>query len=177
MLNNPGISQRIGKVMSETKYIGVDAKFADEYEALTSKEAKLRAFDEYLETVKTSSRNEFKASFEKLEEDVAIYKGLMLHVKQAFEKAKNEQFSASYELWEKFEDEIPSITMKTQKIVDILTPLSEKLEKIEKSLSTIRTYEFKELIETVEKFSGLYGKNKSMMDFLVKNFVPSTEKS
>lgn len=153
------------------EFIWVSKEFADQYKQIESIEEKHKVFEEYLKTVTESSRKEFKANLENLDEDVAIYTGLMLKVKQAFEKAKNEQLSASYALWEKFDTELPSTKQKVDKLIEVLKPLSEKLNELNKTLKSIETYDIDRLIGVVEKLSSLYGTNKEMVEFLIKNFT------
>lgn len=150
--------------------VWVTEEAAKRYNAINNQADKIKYFNEYIENIKGRSKEEFRANLDSLDEDVAIYKGLMLNVKQAFEKAKIEQLSTSYEMWEKFEKEMPGIKEKTQKMVNILNPLSEKLKEIDGFMKTIRTYEFEEMIKVIEKFAGLYGNNKNMMEFLIKNY-------
>lgn len=154
--------------------IWVEKDFAAKYQILHSEQGKneerIAALDEYINKIKEQSRSNFKANLESLEEDVAIYTGLMLKVKQAFGKAKDEQLNVSYELWEKFDKDIPSVKEKVDNIVSTLDPLQKKLETINALLGKIRTYEMDKVIESVEKLSSLYGKQKDMIDFLVSNF-------
>lgn len=159
--------------MSATKLIWVDEKFGEQYEALKSDEEKYKAFEEYLATVSEKSKQEFKSNFETLEEDVAIYTGLMLKVKQAFEKAKNEQLTASYALWENFEKEMPSIHDNIENIVRVLDPLETRLNTINEKLGKIQSYNVDKLLETISKFDNLYGRSKEMFEFVVKNFNQS----
>lgn len=154
--------------------IWVEKEFADKYNELVGdankKEEQIKMFNEYMETVKAESKREFKNNFENLDEDVAIYKGLMLHVKQAFEKAKTEQLEASYGLWEEFDKEMPNVKEKTQKLIDMLDPLTKKLAEVDGFMNKIRTYDFEKLIEVIEKFAGLYGQNRHMLEFLIQNY-------
>lgn len=167
--------------MSKNKeLIWVDEEFAEKHKLLeddkTKKEEQIRIFNEYLEGIQEASRAEFKANFESLDEDVAIYKGLMLNVKQAFGKAKTEQLQASYALWEEFNKDLPDIQEKTAKIVETLTPLADKLTQINDLLGKIQTWNFKAVIEIIEKISCLYGNNKDMVEFLVNHYMPKEEK-
>lgn len=156
--------------MKEQESIWVSKEFAEKYEAMKSPEKKIEMFDGYIKGLMKESKEEFKSNLKVLDEDVAIYTGLMLRVKRAFEKAKNEQLSASYELWEKFEKELPSISKKIKTITDKLNPLIEKLENVEKLLGKINSYRMEDVIKTVERMTSLYGKEREMIDFLVKNF-------
>lgn len=155
--------------------VWVEKEFAVKYQELESDKSKneerIKCFEEYMDKIKADSVKEFKANWESLEEDVAIYTGLMLKVKQAFEKAKSEQLEASYAVWEKFDSEIPSIKAKTQKIVDELKPLQQELKNTCDLLAKIDTYNMERLIETVWKFSNLYGESKNMVEFLVNNYT------
>ena len=161
--------------MKDKELIWVEKEFAVKYQELEKEESKnaerIKAFEEYMDKLEAKSKSDFKANFESLEEDVAIYTGLMLKVKQAFEKAKNEQLDASYALWEKFESEIPNIKQKTQKIIDELRPLQEELKKTSDLLAKIDTYDMERVIETIGKLSSLYGESKNMVEFLVNNYT------
>lgn len=153
-----------------TDLIWVDEKQAEEYKKLHSDEEKYRWFEEYLAGLKEETKKEFKANLESLEEDVAIYTGLMLKVKQSFEKAKNEQLSLSYSIWENFEKEMPSIKDNVDKIIDVLKPLEIKLKAINELLGNINTWNIEKVSKTITSFTELYGKNKEMFLFLIENF-------
>lgn len=167
------------EMANKTELIWVDKEFAKIYRELDQEKAttdeKVKAFSEYLDGIKNEVRTEFKLTLEGLEEDSAIFTGLMLRVKQAFESAKKEHYQSSYELWENFDKEIPSIKEKTEKIIATLDPLAEKLTQINDLLGKIQTWNFDKLIETVEKFASLYGNSKDMVEFLVNNFTPKEE--
>ena len=152
------------------KLIWVDEEFADKYNAIESDTEKIKVFEVYLKTVSDASKKEFKANLESLKEDVAIYTGLMLHVKQAFGKAKNEQLLASYKLWEKFEKDIPKVKQKVDKIINAIDPITKKTKELEEKIKNIQTWNIEKFIECIEKISGLYGKDKKMFEFLVNNF-------
>jgi uncharacterized phage infection (PIP) family protein YhgE len=154
--------------------IWVEKEMAEKYKSVrdtaTKREEQLKIFNEYIEKICDDARREFKAQLESLKEDEAVYTGLMLHVKQAFEKAKNEQLTASYELWEKFEEEIPSIREKTNKMVDTLKPLTAELKEINSEIGKINAYSANSFIETLSNLSRLSAENKGMIEFLVKNY-------
>lgn len=152
------------------KLIWVDEDQAIRYEQCQSEEEGHKVFDEYIDKVKEESKRDFKANLETLEEDVAIYTGLMLKVKQAFEKAKDEQLSLSYLVWENFEKEVPSIRNNVSKIVKILDPLETKLKYINEQLKKIDTWNIERVINAITAFNDLSAKNKQMFEFLINNF-------
>ena len=158
--------------MSEKEYISayVPKEFAEKFRKIDSDEQKHIAFDEYLKTVQEKSKAEFKANLESLDEDVAIYTGLMLKVKQAFEKAKDEQLNLSYATWEKFDEEIPSIKEKTSLIVSQLKPITEELEKIKNLLGDINTYRFDQVSQSIATFISLANGNKDLFEIMCKHF-------
>lgn len=162
--------------MDNKELIWVDGKFAEEYKKLdddkTKRDEQIAMLNDYLDGVKATSRASFKSNLESLDEDVAIYKGLMISVKKAFEAAKNEQLQDSYALWEKFEKEIPDIEGKTAKIIETLDPLVTKLTEVNDLLMKIQIYEFDRLIDTVSKFANTYGESKEMVEFLINNYKP-----
>ena len=156
--------------MKNTKLIWLDEEQAIRFEKCSSDEEKYKVFEEYLTGVAEESKKEFKANLESLEEDVAIYTGLMIRVKQAFEKAKNEQLALSYSVWENFDKEMPSIKDNVEKVVSTLDPLLIKLQNINEQLGKINTWNIERVIETINKFQDLSGKSKEMFEFIVKNF-------
>lgn len=156
--------------MKDKELVWVEKEQAEKFNAITNDESRYEAFEEYIKRLSDESRREFKANFENLEEDVAIYTGLMLKVKQSFEKAKNEQLNASYAMWDGFEKEIPSIRKKTEEIMLALEPVENKLKNINDLMGKVRTFELDRVIESIEKISNLYGTQKEMIDFLISNF-------
>lgn len=154
--------------------IWVDKEFAERLKILQSqqstREEQSAVFNDYLATITDQVRRDFKANLESLEEDAAIFTGLMLKVKQSFGKAKDEQLSASYALWEKFEAEIPSVQKKTEAIIAVLKPLKSELVAINELLGSISTHNIDRLKESIDAFANSYGINKKMVEFLVMNF-------
>lgn len=167
--------------MSDGKeLVWVEEEFAKKYKELEKDESqrdkRLEIFNEYMEKISKEAQDDFKANLNSLEEDAAIYTGLMLKVKQAFEKASKEHLSASYALWEKFEAEKPKVELKVDILLGMLNPLQEKLEKIEELFGKIQTWNIDKLGESLRGISGLYGENKEMIKFLVSNFKSKGKK-
>jgi hypothetical protein len=158
-----------------TKLIWVNEEQAARFEKCQSDEEKYKVFEEYLTKITEESKREFKANLENLEEDVAIYTGLMLKVKQAFGKAKDEQLTASYAIWENFEKEMPSMKDNIGKLIGVLDPLEAKLKTINEQLGKINTWNIEKLAATLEKFEQLSGRNKEMFDFVIKHFNSETQ--
>ena len=161
--------------MSDGKeLVWVEEEFAKKYKELekdeSQREKRLEAFNEYMEKISKDAQDDFKANLNSLEEDAAIYAGLMLKVKQAFEKAAKEHLGASYALWEKFEAEKPKVELKVDILLGMLNPLQDKLAKIEELFGKIQTWNIDKLGESLRGISGLYGENKEMIKFLVSNF-------
>ncbi len=160
--------------MDKDELIWVDKEFAEKWKALktaqSTREQQEAVFNEYMNKVSEKVREDFKTSLDSLEEDAAMFTGLMLKVKKAFEKAKDEHLTASYDLWEKFENEIPPTKEKIDKIVNLLTPLEKQLNTINELLRKINTNDLNRFIESLALLSNTYGKNKEMVEFLVKHF-------
>ena len=160
--------------MKDKELIWVEKEFAEKYIILESEknknEERIKALDEYIEKIKDASKQDFKANLESLEEDVAIYTGLMLKVKQAFGKAKEEQLNASYELWENFDKELPRINEKINKILEQIKPLEEKINTINTISEKIRTWNIDRLSESLIKISNLYNQDDKLIKFLLENY-------
>ena len=163
--------------MDNKELVWVEKEFAEKYKMLENKkemrEQQIAVFEDYMKKVQEQTRSEFRANLESLDEDAAIFSGLMLKVKQSFEKAKSEYMDSSYALWEKFEKETPNAKDKTQKMVAVLTPLKQELEQVNALLNKINTYDLDRVIAAIEKLNGLYGSSKDMVEFLVQNFKPN----
>ena len=158
----------------KTELIWVSKEFAEKFKKMTDENATIeqqnKALDDYLESICVQVKKDFKENLESLDEDAAIFTGLMLKVKQAFGKAKDEHLAASYELWEKFENEIPSVNKKIGVILDTLKPLKDELKEINDLIGKIKTYDIDEFTSSLDLLSSAYGKQKEMVEFLVKNF-------
>jgi len=161
--------------MTTTKrHIYVDEEFADKFELL-QKEANTRdqqekVFNEYFDKLNKKIQSDFQCNLESIEENAAMCTGLMLKVKQAFTKAADEHLKSSYEVWENYDKELPSIKDKTQKMINVLTPLKNEPTEINTLISKINTWDIDKLIKTIGCLSDMYGKNKEMVEFLVNNF-------
>lgn len=119
------------------------------------------------------SKREIQANLENLDDDVIKYKGLMLKAKKAFEDAKNEQLTASYALWEKFEDERPNTTEKIESIVNLLNPLVNKLEEVNSLMAKVNLYDLEKFLKILSEISNLVGYNgqtAELLKFLFENF-------
>lgn len=164
--------------MDNKELIWVEKEFAERYNEMekesSKNEERLKALDDYIKTVSDESRSDFKANLGVLEEDVAVYKGLMLQVKQAFGKAKDEAIKASYALWEQYDKELPSVKKKVADIVESLEPLKKTTKEINDSLEKINCCQVDKVIEAIRTLNDLYGESKEMVDFLVKNFKPTS---
>lgn len=166
--------------MEGQELIWVNKELAERWKTMTAKQAtrdeQEKVLNEYMDTVLVKIREEYKSNLESLEEDALMFTGLMLKVKQAFGKAKDEHLLASYELWEKFQDEIPSVSKKTEAIIKTLKPLKDELTEINTLIGKINTWNIDELAKSVDLIANMYGANKEMVEFLVNNFKPK-EKS
>ena len=164
--------------MKDQELIWVDKDFAEKFNELTSKGAARKqqeeVFNEYMGKITDAVKREFRANLEGLEEDAAIFTGLMLKVRQAFEKAKSEHLNASYDLWEKFDAELPSIQGKTDKLIETLKPLEKQLTAINEALGKINTFNIERFTEALSRFLSLQNDHRQMIEFLINNF--NTEK-
>jgi hypothetical protein len=162
------------------EYIRVDKEFADKWKALNSGKAtraeQERVFDEYCKKVASQVRKDFEINLESLEEDATMFKGLMIKVKKTFEETKNEYLEASEALWEKFEQEIPSVKKKVDQLTKLIDPLTKQLDAITQKFHTINTYHLKQMVELVQLVSGLNDKNKNILELILRyNNAPSDQ--
>lgn len=104
----------------------------------------------YLEESKSS----LKADLETLDEDVAIYVGLMTKARQSFEKAKNEQLNSAYTTWEKFDEELGELRKKVKTVSEEVKPIKDELEQVNELLRQVHSWEINDLLKTVEALRG-----------------------
>jgi hypothetical protein len=119
------------------------------------------------------SKNEWKLSLESLDEDLQMYRGLMVQTKKQFEKVKTEQCEAAYALWEKFDEELPKLKSKADEIVKVLAPVEDKLNNIIDIMLEIDTWGIDKLLDTLSKLNSIMSsksKTSEIMMFLMKNY-------
>lgn len=160
--------------MEGKELIWVEKDFADKYKEMekesSKNEERLKALDDYMQTVTEKTRSEYRSNLDALEEDVAMYVGLNLRVKQSFEKAKNEALSASYALWDGYSKEMYGVNEKIKKITDKLNPLIQKLNELNGLMGKINTWKFDNVFEMIKKLSEADADQKKMIKFLIDNF-------
>jgi cytochrome c556 len=156
--------------MEDKELIWVSKEFAEKYKIIGDEQEQMKIFQEYLDQVSQQSKDDYKANLEAMEEDVAIYTGLMLKVKHTFSKAKDEALDASYAMWQGYAKEKPKIEKNIDEILKLLNPLDEKLDSINKKLGKINTFRIDQMSESISKFSQMSESGQAMFEFLVKHF-------
>ena len=119
------------------------------------------------------SKESYKMSLESLDEDLLIYRGLMMKVKKSFENASKVALAESYDLWEKYDEELPRTRGKIDNLLKLLEPLEHKLEYINKSINSINTYNIEKLVDLIQKLENIIncsGKTSDLMMFLMDNY-------
>lgn len=115
----------------------------------------------------SQSERDLEYSIESLEDDVVRYKGAMLKARKAFEEAKNEQLSANYDLWEKFDKELPSIETKIETLTSKIEPLVKQAVELHSSLEKVKSYEIERFLETLDKVERILA-NPEMVTMIEK---------
>jgi len=161
--------------MSEKKYIYVEKNIAEQYEKCESDNSKIAMFKEYIEKHRMDLKSEYEQTLSCMEEDLLMFTGLNLSVRESFKKAALEAEKASYELWEKYDKEKISIEKKVSKLCDEIKPIKKELEEINSLLNSVKTYPFDRIIETLRAFNSLTNESKEMMQFLFDNYKQERE--
>lgn len=151
------------KETEETDYIRLPKRLIDQIKDLDNAD---KVITKYIE----ESKRDIKNNLDFLEDEVIAYKGSMAKTRIAFNEAKEEALAANYKIWENFEEDKKQIWNKSKEIVESLKPLTEELSKINRAIDGLNTYRLDELMKTIQAFSGLWGENKEMMEFLMKNY-------
>lgn len=159
---------------NEKELIWVSKEFALKYKSLIEGNKKQeiinKELEEYMEKVKKDTRDEFRTSLETLEEDAAMYQGLMLKTKQTFTKLKDEALSSFYSLWEEYDKDQHTITKKINSLKDLLIPLKKDIDQINESLNKINNYPLEKMLELLAKYNNSPEESKNMMNFLFENY-------
>lgn len=154
--------------------VWVEKEFAEKYKMLENKaeqnNQRIAMFEEYIKKVSDESRAEFKANLETLEENAAMYTGLMLKVKQTFQKTMETSLDAAYKLWEDYDKERVKTLKQVQEVSAILKPIEEQLRIINELSGKIQTWNIDKLIESLKSLTNLTGENKAMFKFLVDKY-------
>lgn len=116
------------------------------------------------------TKNSLKLDTESMDEEIIQYRAYMIKARNSFEQAKNEELEAFYAIWEKYDQDISKIRVQVTKAKEELKPLLEELKTVKKEIQTVETWGFERLGEAIQKLSSLYGENKEMFMFLVKNY-------
>ncbi len=149
--------------------IWVPKEIADKYKEMESDAGKLEFIEKYIE----ESRQDLKIDLDGFEDDVLQYRGLMLKAKETFRKAKDEEIQSHYDLWENFEKEKPKVSEKINSIIALLNPLKNELQEFKDLFKSIDLHNLQEIERTLNSIRNLYGENKAMVEFLMKNYIKS----
>ena len=154
--------------------IWVEKEFAEKYKKLEDKSEKnaerIKIFEEYIDKVSNSSKSEFKACLESLEEDAAMYTGLMLKVKKTFNDVSNTALCSFEDIWEDYDKNKTTIVKKIKDVTTLLNPLKEQVDSIEKTIKSISSYNLDRLVESLSLLNTLSEKNLDILKFVVKNY-------
>lgn len=161
--------------MSEgTKLVWLPTKLAEKIESVNdpaSTEA-LKLINEYID----KTRKNYKENLGLLDEDVLMFRGLLIGIKKQYEEALNAQLNSEYELWENIDKERPRLSKKIQALTDDLQPLVSTLTTITDLLKTIRIWEIKELVTNVQYLSShLQGETGKMIKFICTKYKPTNK--
>jgi archaellum component FlaC len=153
----------------ENEIVWLPKKLAEQVKEVTDEKRKELLILRFIE----DSKIDLQASLESLDEDVVRYKGSMIRARKAFEEAKNEQLNANYELWKKFDAELPSVEAKVQTLTKKLHPLKKELEEIKELMNGIRDYDIKlllELVKNLHSYLNYDSDTSKILRFLFENY-------
>ncbi len=152
--------------MSEMKHVYVPVEIADRLEGLKSVDQMALVVDEYF----ADSRKEVANQLEDLDEQVLVYKALMIKAKGAFKEASTEMIEQSYQVWEAIDEKRPWVRAKVEQITDELKPIKENLDEIDALLKTLDFYRLEKVMDLLEKIEYVPDETKKMLAFLLNNY-------
>lgn len=159
-------------MIKKEELIWVDKDFAEKWKDLEKSERDIqeRAFSDYIAKIREDTLQEYKTQLDTMEEDAVMYQGLYMKVKRSFQDVLEAQSKASYDMWERFDKEMPNLKEKINFVTSQIKPVIDECKKLEELLNKIDSHGLDRLLSAMRELSGLYGSNKEMFEFLVKNF-------
>jgi len=154
-------------IVEDMEAIGIlEESQAKKLEAL--KEGDLENFIfEYIQ----QSKRELSIQLDEMDEDIIQYKAAMIDARKKFKAAKEEMLEANWAMWEEFDEQKKSIRSKAEEVVEELKPLTGELSKISLMMNSIKQWEIERFLKMLNAIGEhLYGENKNIIEFLVKNY-------
>jgi hypothetical protein len=148
----------------EKEIVWLPKKLADKVKALENSD---NFVDDYIE----QSRTEIRANLDTFDSEIIEYRANMIKARKAFEIAKDEMIKASYEIWDKFQDDKKSLCSMATELTNGLLPLTNELKKINDMINGLDEYKIKGLVNLVKAFNNeCYGENAKILKFLMDNY-------
>jgi len=97
----------------------------------------------------------------------------MVNARRDFEKTKNEELNAMYDIWNKFETDIVKVRKNITDVVKELQPLKDEVESINELLSKTNSYQINDLLKTVNELQSALSYNSEtgkILKFLFKTY-------
>jgi len=152
--------------MTNKRHVYVPAELAAKLEQTDDIAVMSAAVDEYFK----NSVKEIAASLESLDNEVAIYKGLMAKARAEFRKASDEQIEQSYATWGEVDKQRPHIQAKVRALVSDLKPITDELNEINDLLNRMDLSRVERTLRLLEELRYAPGETKKMLAFLVANY-------
>jgi len=121
---------------------------ADRFEQATDKESVLI---EYMAQFKKNLHNEFEC----MDEDILAFQGMLARAKSRFTEVKKAHLDSCYEVWEKIDEEMPSLEDRTKSLERRLGASVKSLKNLKESLDGVNGYQIRQFIENVSSLNGL----------------------
>ena len=150
----------------ETTYMSVPVEIAEKLKELTEIEAMAQVIDEQFR----ASKQEIANNLGTLDEEVLIYKSLMIKARNEFEKAANAQIEQSYETWEAIDAKRPWVQEKLRGLVADLKRVTQELEEINSLLGQVDFYRIEKLMSLLGDLERMPEETKNMLSFLMVNY-------
>ena len=153
--------------MSEEKVlVWLPKKMAEKVKDLDSDELKFDLVSKYVD----ESKLDMKYAVEGIDEDVIVFKASLIKARAEFKKVVYEQTSGMDKLWQVHNLKASEINRKVSTLLKELKPITEELNAINALFGKIGTYNIERVIESLQKISNLYGKEKEMVQFVINHF-------
>jgi len=152
--------------MSERELAWLPIELAKRVNNITELEVLNNEMLSYVEQTK----RELQTDIESIDEAIVLYRAHMIKARDAFKEAKDQEIASMYSLWEEYDKELTSLKSFVNEAKKTIEPIKEEVINLNKEMEKINSYGFENLINSINAFCQLYGEQKEMMEFLVKNF-------
>lgn len=171
-----------GKIMGEavhykgedmkTELIWVPGKVAKDYAKATDENAQLKV----LEKLIADAKYDMTADLERLDEESAIFKSVLIKTRQELSKTLDEHIDATEKIWEGMTDKMPDFSKQADYMIESLETVETKINgfatlirNVSENLDYGIIRKMKDLVEVAQQIANLDDKTRDILHGLFES--------